>query len=242
MASPRLVAAVTATLLVATATVHAAGIHDAVKAGDRAQVEALIETDAALVNARDEDGRTPLHWAARGPDIALARLLVTRGADVNAVDARGIAPLHSLALRGASDGIRLLSAGGAKVDLRAPNGSTALHFAVLGGRTEAVRALLEVGAGLEAKDAYGRTPLSVAAREMAPVDVVRTLLDAGAAVDTTDESGATPLSLAAWRGSADVVDLLLQRGAAIPADGPERGRLEPALLRKQLELAELEGD
>ena len=85
-----------------------AEIHDAVKAGDVSKVKALLDADPALVRARDEVGRTPLHWAARGTSLPILTLVVEKGAEVNAVDNGGIAPLHSLASQGNLDGIRLL--------------------------------------------------------------------------------------------------------------------------------------
>ncbi|MBL9162832.1 MAG: ankyrin repeat domain-containing protein [Planctomycetaceae bacterium] len=47
----------------------------------------------------------------------------------------------------------------------------------------------------------------------ATAHVAQTLLDAGATVDATDEHGVTPLMRAAARGGAEVVKLLIQRGA-----------------------------
>jgi hypothetical protein len=50
-------------------------IHQAVQAGDLAAVRATVEKDGSLVNAKDEMGRTPLHWAARGTNAAVEGLL-----------------------------------------------------------------------------------------------------------------------------------------------------------------------
>ena len=48
------------------------------------------------VNARDEFGRTPLHWAAVLGHRKTAELLVKHGADVNAEDSDGRTPLYLL--------------------------------------------------------------------------------------------------------------------------------------------------
>ncbi len=55
----------------------------------------------AAVNARNNDGDTPLHYAAFCGDVERVRLLVERGADVNAQNSAGCAPLHE-ARRGAA--------------------------------------------------------------------------------------------------------------------------------------------
>ena len=46
----------------------------------------------ADVNARDEAGDTPLHYAAYFGELAVIRLLVERGADVSALNSYGRTP------------------------------------------------------------------------------------------------------------------------------------------------------
>ncbi|KAL6657540.1 hypothetical protein ACP70R_005320 [Stipagrostis hirtigluma subsp. patula] len=53
---------------------------------DAAAVRKLLEEDAALVNARDYDSRTPLHVAALHGWQEVAECLIANGADVNAQD------------------------------------------------------------------------------------------------------------------------------------------------------------
>lgn len=203
-------------------TIQASEIHDAVKGGDAAKVAALLTADPALLNARDETGRTPLHWAARGDAPAILTLLVERGADVSAADSSGSVALHGVASRGNIDGLKLLVAKGANVNAVNAGQKTPLHVAALAGKSDAARWLAANGANLEARDDYQRTALVLASREMAGIDMVRTLLDLGANIDSTDRFGDNALSLAVWRGTADVVDLLLERNAKLPADPRKR--------------------
>lgn len=53
---------------------------------DVGAVRKLLEEDAALVNARDYDSRTPLHVAALHGWQDVAECLIANGADVNAQD------------------------------------------------------------------------------------------------------------------------------------------------------------
>lgn len=124
-----------------------------------------------------------------------------------------------LASRGDTPGLTLLLDRGANVNLASAQGETALHHAAQAGRVEAVRLLLARKADLERANGYGRTPLVLAAREMGGVQVIRALLNAGAKVAAVDKYGDTALTLAAWRGSADVVDLLLAYKSPLPSGG-----------------------
>jgi ankyrin repeat protein len=61
--------------------------------------------------------------------------------------------------------------------------------------------------------------LVLCARERGEAGTARLLLDAGADVNAADKFGDTAIGLAAWRGKREVVDLLLARGAKVPAEG-----------------------
>ena len=65
----------------ATSSLVARGLKDLAKISDD-------------VNARDEEGLTPLHRAARDGRKAVAELLIAKGANVNAANENGETPLH----------------------------------------------------------------------------------------------------------------------------------------------------
>src|SRR5436190_1099186 len=64
----------------------------AVKARDPKAVRVLVEKHAD-VTAREVDGTTALHWAARSGDRQIADLLIRGGAQVDAVNRYGMTPL-----------------------------------------------------------------------------------------------------------------------------------------------------
>jgi ankyrin repeat protein len=198
-------------------------IHEFVRKGDLESLQASIEKDPAIVNARDQDGRTPLHWACRGRKLEVVKLLVEKGADVNAEDSNKIVPLHSLASRNNAAAIAVLLDNGADVDARDYGNNTALHYAAMSNAADAVVILLKAGAGLENIEDYGRTPLVLGARERGGPKTIKLLIEAGADVKAKDKFGATALHLASWRGKKEVVDLLLDAGAPISSEGRDPG-------------------
>jgi ankyrin repeat protein len=62
--------------------------------GDTARVQALLKTNPTLVSRKDDNGDTPLHWAAMYGRKDVAALLLAIGADVNANGHRGATPLY----------------------------------------------------------------------------------------------------------------------------------------------------
>ncbi|XP_074572989.1 acyl-CoA-binding domain-containing protein 2-like isoform X2 [Curcuma longa] len=54
--------------------------------------------NGALVNTRDSEGRTPLHWAVDRGHFDVVETLLDKNADVNAKDIEGQTPLHYAAL------------------------------------------------------------------------------------------------------------------------------------------------
>jgi ankyrin repeat protein len=83
-------------------------IHDAAKSGDLVKVKALLKGNPDLVFSKDNDGRTPLHWAAAGARKDVVELLLVNQAEVNAKNKEGWTPLHWAALQGQKDMAELL--------------------------------------------------------------------------------------------------------------------------------------
>jgi hypothetical protein len=89
-----------------------ATLDSAVAQGDVAQAALLLD-QGAVIDARDESGRTPLMLAVTQDRIEIVRLLLARGADPNAADDTGHTPLQQATKRNLRDVAALLEQAGA---------------------------------------------------------------------------------------------------------------------------------
>jgi len=118
-------------------------VHLWAKQGALAQLKARL-AQGVSVNARDEEGRTPLHWVCDRGHVELARALVTElKADLNAQDADGATALHYAAANEQMTLIVLLLQNGADPRLTDESGETAAQaIREVSGLTDEARALL----------------------------------------------------------------------------------------------------
>ena len=81
----------------------------------------------ADVNAKDENGWTPLHHAATWDSKEIVELLIAKGADVNAKNDDESTPLHYAETKEVAE---LLIAKGADVNAKDEDGETPLYYAI----------------------------------------------------------------------------------------------------------------
>src|SRR5262245_33968262 len=92
-------------ILIVAATLSLGGAElpliDAVKAGNSDAVVALLKKSGGReVNTREPDGTTALHWAIRGDEDEIVRLLLKAGASPDAANRYGVTPLMLAATNG----------------------------------------------------------------------------------------------------------------------------------------------
>lgn len=162
----------------------AASIHEAAEKGEIDKVKSLIASGED-VNARDEYGLTPLHYATAHAklilvpaknstgmpkgytsyeqvpkgDLDLVKFLVSKGADVNAKDSVGKTPLHMSASLGTIEVSKFLVYKGAAVNQKDNHGLTSLDYANMMSHQEAVQFFKKVGNRKPKKFAYDQTVL-----------------------------------------------------------------------------------
>ena len=147
---------------VLTAPAAAEEIHEAVQQGDLAKVKKLLENNPDLLEAKSENEKTPLHFAAQIGNKEIVEFLIGKGADVNAKNIAHETPLHYAAALKHKEVVDFLIARGAQLDSITSDGSTPLHYAANYGNFETVRVLVEKGAKINTRNGAGLTPLDVA--------------------------------------------------------------------------------
>ena len=186
MATRWLIAGLTVALSGWVTSAEAAGaanpLADAVKAGNRQTVRALLNKRID-VNAPEVDGTTPLHWAVRADDADTVALLLRAGAKVRVANRYGVTPLSLAAQNGNAALIETLLKAGADPNEASAEGQTVLMTAARTGNNEAVRTFIAYGAKVDAKEGWeGQTALFWAAAENHG-DVIKTLVELGADIN-----------------------------------------------------------
>ena len=107
-------------------------LSEAARGNDIKAVQWLL-ANGAEVNAKDDDGDTPLHLAARRNSSEAAAVLLANGAEVNAKNNAGETPLHAAAFWNSSEAAAVLLANGAEVNAKNIDGFTPLDPAIYKG-------------------------------------------------------------------------------------------------------------
>ena len=146
-----------------------------------------LTLNGADVNVSDDNGKTPLIWAASN-SLESSKLLISKGADVNAKANDGMTPFLQSVFGVLSGKIPLticdlFRENGANINATLTgnnaDGWSAIHYAVMEGDTELVKYLILYGANVNKATAEGSTPLFLAKME-GYVEIEKILRRAGA--------------------------------------------------------------
>ncbi|KAJ6123270.1 hypothetical protein N7512_005735 [Penicillium capsulatum] len=183
------------------------------RVGEIGAMEALFANKKLTANHRDEEGITPLHWAAINNQYAMCKFLLDSGADVNAKGGESVAtPAMWAAQRCHYYIVNLLLQHGADPLLTDVQGYNILHLATIDGNAFLLVLLLHQEIPVDVMDQQGHTGLMWAAYKGYPV-CVDLFLRWGANSNAVDEGGLTPLHWALVKGSLPCVLKLLEYGA-----------------------------
>ena len=177
--------------------------------GQKGVVMAFLKKDNINVNAVDEMGLSPLHYACRKGYRDIVKLLLGKDADVNQISNTNVTPLHMAVQSGNKEIIQLLSEAGADLNATDKAGKTALIYAMEARKAEAAKYLMELGADISIMDNQNHTALDYA-NALGLIQLVDSLSRESSG--NADAYGNTPLHQACINGQGEVVKAMLAKG------------------------------
>jgi ankyrin repeat protein len=206
---------------------------EAIRAGDRAKVDALLSADPTLLNAKEPSGLGAYAAARYSGRNDVAALLVEKGIELD---------LYESCMAGSKDRVLGMVAGQPDLlNAYSHDGWTPLHLACFFGQPELAKALIEQGADVRARsrNAMRNLPLhaAIAGRNR---EAVRALLEHGAEVNATQEGGWTALHGAAQNGDVETARLLIAAGANVALRaGNQQNAMDLALTKGHQAMVDL---
>lgn len=215
------------------------------RSGNNTSIVKELISSGADVNAEDNMGQTPLHFACSSENIEIVECLLQNHAEIDVTDIDEETPLVRACYAQNFDLMKILVEHGCRVDY--PN-NIPLSMSVSRGNIPAVKLLLEHGEDIHKKESeylsyacefnhmdmmdylnslgvnvnerntsiFKFTPLHIACMTRAVnINVIRKLLSWGADVTIPSLTGDTPLHYSAQQLDVDKVKLLLQFGAPV---------------------------
>ena len=215
-------------------------IFDALRKGDILTVKALIEKSPQLVDARDSNGQTPLHYVATGGSADFINYLIDKGAKLELQDAHHKTPLHLAAMNDRKDAVAVLLKRGAALETRDDYLRTALILCARErGLAATGRLLIEAGADVNAVDKFGSTALELAAWR-GKREFIDLLLEKGARVPDSGEQWRGMLSQAASQGLTTLFRRLTNKAQDLKAtDASSKSLLYDAAAGGSVEIVAL---
>jgi len=188
-------------------------IHIAVQSGDLDTVKKLVAADPAVLNQKDQNQYTPLHWAVQRSNVKIVNFLLEKKADPNLRNNAKQTPLHRAITRRQKEIIKALLDAGGDVDVKDNGQNTPAHYAVmyLNNDKDLIRQIIKKSKKVNSKNRSGQTLLMLAS-QYRRTEIMKLLVELGADVNSRDSQGITPLMHAAQSGDVSVAKLIIENG------------------------------
>jgi len=184
---------------------------NAIKRGDKDEVERLLMLDPILIHAK-ENGVSPILVAAYQNEPGIASFLADKTVAINIFEASATGKINNI--------IRLLARDPQLVNAHAEDGFQPLGLACFFGHLDSAEYLVKAGASI---NALSLNDLKVAPIQSATAGghpkIVKMLLEHHADPNIREQNGYTPLHAAAQNGSEEMIRVLLFGGADLTITG-----------------------
>lgn len=153
------------------------------------------------LNAKNQNGQTALHLAAKNGHPRMISLLLALGLDAKAEDDFKFQPIHYAAMFGYQNILLLLLHAKSNIKTATANNQTPLHLSSQYGHSGCVKALLfysdhmKMECAINQQDSNGNTSLHLAAK-WGFLEIVESLLEYGADSSIKNKMGMMPVTVA----------------------------------------------
>jgi len=196
-------------------------LHLASKSLVETQIIEFLMARGADTEARNMDGKTPIHFAAEAGSKAAIEILIEQGADLNAQDSSGCTALHYVT---DEEIARFLIGKGADLKVRNSFDASPLNVALSHNLNGMARFFIDSGADVNCKDKIGWTPLHEVMRNAGTIlerndkhDIAEMLLQKGADIDAADQNGMTPLHMTCDKNLPELTRLFIAHSVNVNA-------------------------
>eukprot|EP01156_Anaeramoeba_ignava_P023086 Anaeramoba_ignava/c21303_g1_i3.p1 GENE.c21303_g1_i3~~c21303_g1_i3.p1 ORF type:complete len:1308 (-),score=367.66 c21303_g1_i3:89-4012(-) len=169
-------------------------IHEAVREENVVKIREILKQSVKNLEAPDQTGRTPLHWASMKGFYHICEVLLEFGANTEARDKDNFTALLLSSRNGEEDIVKLLISKGADINARDSDGFSAFDYTVIYGHLSILECFLSRGTDPDTPTQNGQTALHLSAKSGNPL-VLELLLKHHANVCVQDNDGNTPLHL-----------------------------------------------
>lgn len=210
-------------------------IHKHAIEGNIRAIKKLVNSKGmTCLEAKDEGGCSPLHYAAIGGHKEVAEYLIENNASINSSDNEEYTPLHGAAIRGHREIIDLLTSKGVDMNAKSIHGESVLDCALGYMGNECADYLKSLGCESNANESI------FIAAQTGNLYAIKQHLESGVDVNTKNRFGVSALELATSRGYRQIVELLISEGAKIDDALMDRSTLlDSAILNDDKEIVDI---
>ena len=216
-------------------------LHDAIKKGQGSGVIRSLLKRGADINAKNNQGSTPLWNALYLNKTDEAKALIEAGANVNEQDDVGRVFVLEAVARGHEDVVDLAIKKGADINAKGPKGETPLMRAISVRKLPMVEYLIKKNADVNATNDMGQSCMWLAwSHVRSNSTIVKALIEAGADLNAKSPNGGILIIDAVDSGLESIVDMMVKKEVDVNAtDGKGQTALMHAVYRNKTRIAEI---